>query len=84
MTSAARACDSPPVRHILTGRKFYGTTVALRLSGTFWLVTSAAGLATEYLFAAVGLVPLHRGRGTPRRGWPVPVGIVAGSAAAPG
>ncbi|OJY46361.1 permease [Pseudonocardia sp. 73-21] len=45
---------------VLIYRKFYGTKVALRLLGAFWLVMSVAGLATEYLFTAVHLVPATR------------------------
>ncbi|WP_219418768.1 YHS domain-containing protein [Pseudonocardia nigra] len=45
---------------VLIYRKFYGTKLALRLVGAFWLVMSIAGLATEYLFAAVHLVPATR------------------------
>jgi uncharacterized membrane protein YraQ (UPF0718 family)/YHS domain-containing protein len=38
-------------------RKFYGNAVTLRLLASFWLVMSAAGLATEYLFRALSIVP---------------------------
>jgi uncharacterized membrane protein YraQ (UPF0718 family)/YHS domain-containing protein len=41
-------------------RKFYGTAVTLRLLGAFWLVMSAAGLLTEYLFRALSIVPTTR------------------------
>ncbi|MGH3222863.1 MAG: permease [Streptosporangiaceae bacterium] len=45
---------------VLIYRKFYGTGMALRLLGVFWLVMSAAGLITEYLFTAAHLVPAAR------------------------
>ncbi len=41
-------------------RKQYGGKVALRLLCLFWLVMSAAGLVTQYLFAALGWVPAGR------------------------
>ncbi len=42
---------------LLIYRKYYGTPFTLRLLAVFWAVMSAAGLATEYLFRALGLVP---------------------------
>lgn len=45
---------------VMVYRKQYGTRTALRIAGVFWLVMSAAGLVTGYLFAALGLVPRHR------------------------
>ncbi|MGH9114339.1 MAG: permease, partial [Acidimicrobiales bacterium] len=42
---------------LLIYRKQYGGRMALRLLAVFWLVMSAAGLATEYLFKAAGWVP---------------------------
>ncbi len=42
---------------LLVYRKYYGPGLTWRLLGTFWLVMSAAGLATEYIFKAAGLVP---------------------------
>lgn len=54
---------------VLIYRKFYGTGMALRLLGVFWLVMSAAGLITEYLFTAVSLVP------APHAGAVVPAGV---------
>lgn len=42
---------------LLIYRKQYGTRMAARMLGVFWLVMSAAGLATEYLFRALGWVP---------------------------
>jgi len=38
-------------------RKYYGTRLMLRLLAVFWAAMSIAGLATEYLFKAVHLVP---------------------------
>ncbi|HEX6402210.1 MAG TPA: YHS domain-containing protein, partial [Pseudonocardiaceae bacterium] len=40
--------------------RYYGTRLTLRLLAVFWAVMSAAGLATEYLFSAAGLVPTTR------------------------
>lgn len=37
--------------------KYYGTRLTLRPLAVFWAVMSIAGLATEYLFRALGLVP---------------------------
>jgi uncharacterized protein len=45
---------------LLIYRKFYGTKLALKMLGTFWIVMSAAGLATEAIFGALGLVPAGR------------------------
>jgi uncharacterized membrane protein YraQ (UPF0718 family)/YHS domain-containing protein len=36
-------------------RKYYGTPITVRILATFWLTMSAAGLAVEYLFRAVGV-----------------------------
>jgi uncharacterized membrane protein YraQ (UPF0718 family)/YHS domain-containing protein len=44
---------------ILIYRKFYGWRLTLRLVALMWLVMSVAGLATEYLFRAAGLVPVN-------------------------
>ncbi len=41
-------------------RRYYGTRLTLRLLAVFWVVMSAAGLAVEYLFGALGLVPATR------------------------
>jgi uncharacterized protein len=41
-------------------RKLYGRRLTLRLLGVFWLVMSAAGLVTELVFRAAGLVPAAR------------------------
>jgi YHS domain-containing protein/uncharacterized membrane protein YraQ (UPF0718 family) len=45
---------------LLIYRRYYGTRLTLRLLAVFWAVMSAAGLATEYLFSAAGLVPITR------------------------
>lgn len=42
---------------LLIYRRYYGTRITLRLLAVFWMVMSAAGLITEYLFTLVGLVP---------------------------
>ena len=42
---------------VLIYRKQYGGRMALRMLGVFWAVMSAAGLATEYLFKAIGWIP---------------------------
>jgi len=41
-------------------RRYYGGRLALKLLLTFWVVMSAAGLAVEYLFLGVGIVPETR------------------------
>jgi uncharacterized membrane protein YraQ (UPF0718 family)/YHS domain-containing protein len=41
-------------------RRYYGGRLALKLLFTFWAVMSAAGLAVEYLFLGVGIVPETR------------------------
>jgi YHS domain-containing protein len=43
---------------LLIYRRFYGWAMMLRILAAFWLVMALAGLATEYLFAATGLVPV--------------------------
>jgi YHS domain-containing protein len=46
---------------LLIYRRYYGTGVAVRMLIVFWAVMSAAGLATEYIFHATGLLPTtHR------------------------
>ena len=45
---------------LLIYRKFYGGHLALRLLVVFWMVMAAAGLATEALFSALGIVPTLR------------------------
>jgi uncharacterized membrane protein YraQ (UPF0718 family)/YHS domain-containing protein len=43
-------------------RKYYGTSLAVRLVLVFWAVMSIAGLAVEGIFAAFGAIP-HRAHG---------------------
>ena len=38
-------------------RKLYGGQLTLRLLGVFWLVMSVAGLLTELIFKAAGIIP---------------------------
>ncbi len=45
---------------LLIYRKYYGGRLTLRLLVVFWAVMSAAGLAVEYLFAPLGLIPTTR------------------------
>ncbi len=45
---------------LLIYRRFYGTSVALRLFGTFWVVMSAGGLLCDLLFRAAHAIPTHR------------------------
>jgi hypothetical protein len=45
---------------LLIYRKQYGRRMTLRMLAVFWAVMSAAGLATEYLFRALGWVPSSR------------------------
>jgi YHS domain-containing protein/uncharacterized membrane protein YraQ (UPF0718 family) len=45
---------------ILIYRKFYGWELTARMVGLFYAVMVLAGLATEGIFAALGLVPSHR------------------------
>jgi hypothetical protein len=45
---------------LLVYRRYYGTRLMLRMLVTFWAVMSAAGLATEGIFRAAGLVPTTR------------------------
>ncbi|HET6964887.1 MAG TPA: permease [Acidimicrobiales bacterium] len=42
---------------LLIYRKQYGGRMALRMLAVFWAVMSAAGLATEYIFRALGWIP---------------------------
>jgi uncharacterized protein len=44
---------------LLIYRKYFGTRLTLRLLAAFWATMSIAGLATEYLFRAVGFVPAN-------------------------
>jgi hypothetical protein len=53
---------------LLIYRKYYGTRLTLRLLAVFWVVMSAAGLATEYLFAALHLVPTRHPQVTAMHG----------------
>jgi uncharacterized protein len=41
-------------------RRYYGGRLTLKLLAIFWTVMSAAGLAVEYLFRAVGIEPTTR------------------------
>jgi uncharacterized membrane protein YraQ (UPF0718 family)/YHS domain-containing protein len=45
---------------LLIYRKQYGRRMTLRMLAVLWAVLSAAGLATEYLFRALGWVPASR------------------------
>lgn len=45
---------------LLVYRRYYGTKLMLKMLGLFWLVMSLAGLITEGLFSAAGLVPTGR------------------------
>jgi uncharacterized membrane protein YraQ (UPF0718 family)/YHS domain-containing protein len=45
---------------LLIYRRYYGTRLTLRMLGVFWLVMSVAGLITEGIFRASGLVPTSR------------------------
>jgi YHS domain-containing protein/uncharacterized membrane protein YraQ (UPF0718 family) len=42
---------------LLIYRRFYGWRMAIRILAVFWLVMALAGLATEFLFGGLGLVP---------------------------
>lgn len=42
---------------LLIYRRYYGTRLTARLLAVFWATMSAAGLATEYLFKALGILP---------------------------
>jgi uncharacterized protein len=45
---------------LLIYRRYYGTRLMLRMLAVFWALMSIAGLLTELLFRAAGLVPTHR------------------------
>jgi hypothetical protein len=45
---------------LLVYRRFYGTRLMLRMLAVFWAVMSIAGLITEGIFRAAGLVPTSR------------------------
>ncbi len=47
---------------LLIYRRFYGTRLTLRMLGSFWLVMSAAGLITQYVFAGLHILPTARPR----------------------
>jgi uncharacterized membrane protein YraQ (UPF0718 family) len=42
---------------LLIYRRYYGARLTAKLLAVFWATMSAAGLATEYLFKAVGILP---------------------------
>jgi uncharacterized membrane protein YraQ (UPF0718 family) len=42
---------------LLIYRRYYGTRLTLRLLAVFWVVMSVAGLAVEYLFTGLDLIP---------------------------
>ncbi len=45
---------------LLIYRRYYGTRLMLRMLAVFWALMSTAGLLTELLFGAAGLVPTVR------------------------
>ena len=45
---------------LLIYRRYYGTRLMLRMLAVFWALMSTAGLLTELLFSAAGLVPTVR------------------------
>jgi uncharacterized membrane protein YraQ (UPF0718 family)/YHS domain-containing protein len=45
---------------LLIYRKYYGGRLTLRMLAVFWAIMSAAGLAVEYHFAPLGLIPTTR------------------------
>jgi uncharacterized protein len=45
---------------LLVYRRYYGLRLTLRMLAVFWAVMSLAGLATEGIFRAAGLVPTDR------------------------
>jgi uncharacterized membrane protein YraQ (UPF0718 family)/YHS domain-containing protein len=45
---------------LLIYRKYYGARLTLRMLAVFWAVMSGAGLAVEYLFLPLGLIPTVR------------------------
>jgi uncharacterized protein len=53
---------------LLVYRRYYGTRLTLRLLALFWAIMSVAGLATEGIFRAAGIVPHgHRAQIAPER-----------------
>jgi uncharacterized membrane protein YraQ (UPF0718 family)/YHS domain-containing protein len=47
---------------LLVYRRYYGTRLMLRMLALFWAVMAIAGLVTEGIFRAAGLVPVVRSR----------------------
>jgi hypothetical protein len=45
---------------LLIYRRYYGGRLTLKLLALFWVVMSLAGLATQYLFRAAGIIPTTR------------------------
>ncbi len=45
---------------LLVYRRYYGLRMAARMLGLFWAVMAMAGLVTEGIFRAAGLIPAHR------------------------
>jgi uncharacterized membrane protein YraQ (UPF0718 family)/YHS domain-containing protein len=45
---------------LLIYRRYYGRRLTLKLLALFWTVMSLAGLATHYLFQALGIIPTDR------------------------
>ncbi len=45
---------------LLVYRRYYGLRMAARMLGLFWAVMAIAGLVTEAIFRAAGLIPAHR------------------------
>jgi uncharacterized membrane protein YraQ (UPF0718 family)/YHS domain-containing protein len=45
---------------LLIYRRYYGTNLTVRLLALFWLIMATAGLVTEGIFRAAGLVPKTR------------------------
>ena len=45
---------------LLIYRRYYGTRLTLRILAVFWAVMSVAGLITEGIFSAAGLIPTSR------------------------
>ena len=57
-------------------RRYYGTRLMLRMLAVFWALMSTAGLITEGIFRAAGLVPTsgrHRWRRLTSRGTTPPI-----------
>ncbi len=45
---------------LLVYRRYYGLRMAVRMLALFWAVMATAGLVTEGIFRAAGLIPAHR------------------------